>query len=366
MSNKGGGDDGREGGAARASRRDFLASAAAISAAAWGAGCGEERDSESPDAGPARRALPPPRPIGVHARAPVFAATWEWGVPACNQAARALGAGATLLDAIERGINVVELDPAVMTVGYGGVPDEDGIVELDAMIMEGSTLRAGAVAALREIATPISVARKVMEHTRHVMLAGEGALRFAVALGFERRDLLTEEARRELREWIARGRPGSFWTQRPPVPTPSHDTVGVVGADGRGEMACGVSTSGLWFKVQGRVGDSPLVGAGGYADAEVGAVAATGVGDEIIRVAGSYAVIEAMRRGLPPGAAAAEVLHRLVRRRPSVTESQAQVAFIALRRDGSLGAACLRPGFKMAVHREGVTGLVAVDPLVTS
>jgi N4-(beta-N-acetylglucosaminyl)-L-asparaginase len=275
----------------------------------------------------------------------------------CDHGAEAFRSSRSILDAIEAGVRAVELDPAVLTVGVGGLPNEEGVVELDAMIMKGSTLDAGAVASLREIATPIVVARRVMERTRHVLLVGEGAQAFALAEGMERADLRRPEATARYESFRATGqhpfRRGG---------ADDHDTVGAVGLDGAGEVVAGVSTSGLPFKMSGRVGDSPLVGAGGYADAEVGAACATGVGEEVIRTCGSFAVVEAMRAGRSPREAAEEVLRRMVRRRGAAL-GDAQVAFIALRRDGEVGAACLRAGFEMHVRKDGRTERVAVPPI---
>jgi isoaspartyl peptidase/L-asparaginase-like protein (Ntn-hydrolase superfamily) len=198
-----------------------------------------------------------------------------------------------------------------------------------------------------------------MAQTDHIYLVGPWAKRFALEHGFEERDLLTEQARRTWEQWKAQNTPNAFREQ-----VPAHDTVGLIGVDPSGEAAVGMSTSGLPFKLPGRVGDSPLVGAGGYADHEVGAVAATGVGEEVIRVVGSHAVLEAMRRGDSPEQAARSVLERLLRRREGTLQDD-QVAFIAVRRDGEVGAAALKPGFSYAVHRDGATMTREVTPLQT-
>lgn len=281
----------------------------------------------------------------------------------CDRGAQVIGGGGSLLDALERGINQVELDPTVQTVGLGGLPNEEGVVQLDAMIMDGTSLLTGAVGALEEIATPISVARRVMERTRHVYLVGAGAKQFALGQGFTTRPLLTAESRREWELWRASGSRGFWRGERPAPPSPAdHDTVGAVAHDGRGHVACGLSTSGLAWKLSGRIGDSPIVGSGGYADDEGGAAAATGVGEEIIRVAGSHAVVEGMRRGLSPDEAIAEVLRR-IRRRRGADLGQAQVAFVAVRTDGEIGTGALQPGFVAAIHRAGSTTLRPVNPL---
>jgi N4-(beta-N-acetylglucosaminyl)-L-asparaginase len=273
----------------------------------------------------------------------------------CDRALAVGRRGGSLLDAIEKGVEAVELDPEVLTVGYGGLPNEAGVVQLDAMLMRGSTLECGSVGALEEIATPIAVARRVMERTRHVLLVGEGAKAFALEQGFETRDLRTPAS---TARWEAYRDSGERRFRR----EDDHDTVGAVGVDGAGEVVAGVSTSGLGFKMPGRVGDSPIVGAGGYADAEVGAACATGVGEEVIRTCGSYAVVEAMRAGRSPTEAAREVLRRLVRRRGDAL-GDAQVAFIAMRRDGEVGAAALRPGFEMSVLRAGEVVTSTIEPV---
>jgi isoaspartyl peptidase/L-asparaginase-like protein (Ntn-hydrolase superfamily) len=327
------------------SRRSFLGSSIAL------AGCGAASSHPT--------ALPP---AGTQ---PVIVATWSWGRTVCERAQQRLSAGASLLDAIETGINAVERDPNVRSVGVGGRPNAEGIVQLDAMMMVGSSLEAGSVCALERIATPISVARRVMERTRHVCLVGAGALEFARQMEFAEEELLTETSRTEWEAWRASGSPG-FWRTPPgPPPTASardHDTVGAIGIDGHGEVIVGLSTSGLEWKLPGRVGDSPIVGAGGYADAEVGAACATGVGEEVIRVAGSHSVVERMRAGMDPQEAVEDVL-RFLRRRRGEQLGDAQVAMLAVRRDGVIGAACLRPGFELGMLAGGAVGGRAVAPL---
>jgi N4-(beta-N-acetylglucosaminyl)-L-asparaginase len=219
------------------------------------------------------------------------------------------------------------------------------------MIMDGARLEAGAVGALEDVPLAISVARRVMERTRHVYLMGEGAKRFALEQGFEERALLTDEARREWEAWVAEGT-SRFRRDAPPrAVDPDHDTVGAIGTDGRNAIV-GVSTSGLAYKMAGRVGDSPIVGSGGYADSDVGAACATGVGEEIIRVSGSFAIVELMRAGRTPREAIDEVLDRIRRKRGDLL-GDAQVAFIAIRTDGELAHGALRPGFEVAILRSG-------------
>ena len=206
---------------------------------------------------------------------PVFLSTWAHGKPANERAAEIFHGGGSLLDAVEKGINVPEDDPNVTSVGYGGLPNAEGEVELDAAIMDGTRHRAGAVCSLRSIRNPISVARQVLERTIHTTLAGEGALRFALQIGFRPEQLLTPESLKKWQEWKANPKKESFWL-KPPT---NHDTIGFVATDGKGHVVSGCSTSGLAWKIPGRVGDSPLVGCGVYADDHVGAASATGNGD---------------------------------------------------------------------------------------
>ncbi len=265
------------------------------------------------------------------------AATWKFGRAAVVAAAEALARGGNCLDAVERGANAVELDPSVNSVGYGGMPNASGIVELDAAIMRGSDLRAGSVAALQSIRTPTSVARALLQENRHIMLVGPGALTFALAHGFKTEELLTNETRNKA------------------ASRPSHDTVGVVAVDAQGRMAAACSTSGTAWKLPGRVGDSPLIGGGLYVDDTVGAAVATGLGEEIMRVCGSFLVVELMRQGAEPDEACRTALDRI---RSAVGENPAQAAFVALRNDGKIAAASLLPGFSFALTTDGVTELL--------
>src|SRR6478736_8055076 len=225
---------------------------------------------------------------------PTVIATWDYGLDLVTAAQKALAEKKDLLDALEAGVNVVENDPKVPTVGYGGMPNEDGVVQLDAAIMDGRTHRAGSVAALERIKNPISVARKVMERTEHVLLVGAGANAFAKKIGFTEQELLTAESRQAWQKAKA-----SFWKHGPD----HHDTVCCIGMDERGDMATAVSTSGLPWKLAGRVGDSPIIGAGSYVDNEVGGACATGNGELTLRTCASFAVVERMRAGAEPSAA---------------------------------------------------------------
>jgi len=275
------------------------------------------------------------------ARGPRVISTHPAGLAANREAVAVLERGGSPLDAAERGVMVAEADPGNSSVGYGGLPNADGIVELDAAIMDGATLACGAVAALRGIMHPVAVARRVMEKTPHVLLVGDGARRFARQQGFLEQDLLTPESKRRWQVWKRTGR----------LPPESHDTIGMVTMDRDGRMAASCTTSGLACKLPGRVGDSPLVGHGLYCDGEAGGAAATGIGEEVIRVCGSYQVVEFMREGLHPHEAVRRVLERILRRRPALREEF--IGFIAMRADGEVGYAATTAKFQVAVYLGG-------------
>lgn len=273
---------------------------------------------------------------------PVFVATWRFGEEACRVGIAALRNGATALDAVEAGANAVELNPEVDSVGYGGLPNADGVVELDAAIMDGVGHRAGAVAALTGVRTPISVARRIMETTSHVMLAGQNAQRFAIQQGFQVGDLLTESSRKRWEKWKAH-RGEATVAHFGKTPEPTHDTIGVLALDASGNLAAGCTTSGLAFKLPGRVGDSPIIGSGLYVDNEFGAAAATGNGDEMMKACLSIQAVTLMERGRDPQEACDHAIAYLLRKRPGHQKQGA--AIIALRKDGAVGATATRAGF---------------------
>jgi len=318
-------------------RRDFMktvAGSAAFSALEDGA-------APPPDAGP------------------VFLSTWPWGKTANERAAEILQSGGSLLDAIEKGINTAESDPNIPSVGLGGTPNAEGVVELDAAIMDGTRHRAGSVCSLRMIMNPISVARLVMEKTRHTTLAGEGAFRFALKMGFEAQTLLTAQSLQKWQEWRANPHRQTYWL------TPEqHDTIGMVGTDGKGHIAAGCSTSGSAFKIPGRVGDSPLIGCGLYADDRVGAASATGDGDLMTNYCTSISLVHLMARGASPQDACMELLNHMVKTDPQ--NKTAGVAIIALNIRGEIGAACMNNGFRLkyAVWRNGDSQLLEAVTLV--
>lgn len=293
----------------------------------------------------------------------VIVSTWDFGAAANAAALARLREGGSLLDAVEAGAMVPEADPTNHSVGLGGYPDRDGVVTLDAIIMDDAG-HVGAVAALEDTVHAVSVARRVMERTPHTFLVGNGATRFAREQGFPRRKLLTEESEKAWREWLKTSR-------YKPVPnienriTPSpgsardHDTIGILvrGADGRLAGAC--TTSGMAFKLHGRVGDSPQSGSGLFVEAGVGAATATGVGEEVTRIAGAARVVASMRGGMSPAAACREAVEHIARLRGDAVKD-VQVGFLAIGRDGSVGAHALLPGFTYAVTN--AAGITRVSP----
>jgi isoaspartyl peptidase/L-asparaginase-like protein (Ntn-hydrolase superfamily) len=290
---------------------------------------------------------------------PVFVATWRFGEEACTVGIRALLNGASALDAVEKGANAAELNPAVDSVGYGGLPNAEGIVELDAAIMDGVGHRAGSVAALTGIRTPISVARRIMEKTPHVMLVGQNAQRFAIQEGFQISELLTDDARKRWEDWKAKRTEATV--AHFGKPDPSHDTIGVLALDKAGNLAAGCTTSGLAFKLPGRVGDSPIIGSGLYVDNGVGAAAATGNGDEMMKACLSIQAVNQMERGSSPQESCDWAIAYLLRKRPNQKQG---AAIIALSKDGKIGAAATRQGFVpparkwIYAHTEGEKVLV--------
>lgn len=271
--------------------------------------------------------------------------TWPHGLPANRKAWEILSGGGSMLDAVEQGINVPELDPEVTSVGYGGYPDRDGVVTLDACIMDEKG-NCGSVAFLEGIKMPISVARLVMEKTPHIMLAGSGALEFAIANGFKGENLLTDKARNKWQEWLK----SSGYTPGKTSPE-NHDTIGLLALDDKGNLSAGCSTSGLAWKYHGRVGDSPIIGAGMFCDNDVGAAAATGKGEAVIKIAGSHLVVELMRQGKSPQEACEDAVLKIAQKQPDYQDFQ--VAFIALDKKGRYGAFSLQEGFEYALTIAG-------------
>ena len=271
---------------------------------------------------------------------PIVVSTWNHGLDANKAAWKVLEKGGSALDAVEQGVRVIESDPKNTSVGIGGRPDRDGVVSLDACIMDHNS-NCGAVAYLQNIENPISVARKVMEDTPHVMLAGDGALQFAKEKGFEEKDLLTEDSKRAWQEWLKQSE------YKPVINVENHDTIGMLAIDAEGNISGSCTTSGMAYKLHGRVGDSPIIGAGLFIDNEVGGCCATGMGEAIIRVAGSSIVVELMRNGAHPQDACDEAVRRIMAKHKNL--ENLQCGFLALDKAGNVGASSVYDGFDYAL-----------------
>ena len=305
------------------------------------------------------------------------------GLRACARAMELLKSGKDTLDAVIAGVNINEEDPEDSSVGYGGLPNEEGVVELDASVMHGPTRRAGSVGAIRGIKTPSKVAKVVMEETKHIMLVGDGALRFAKEYGFREENLLTEKSRLAWLVWKKSLRDGegkSNWTGNPGAkPTaelrryfpeatdemlawawemavrPPTGTINCLSLNTKGEMSGTTTTSGLAWKIPGRVGDSPIIGAGLYVDQDVGSAGSTGLGEENIRMCGAHTIVENMRHGMSPKDACMDALKRIARNYNDDQSrlNQFDINFYALRKDGVYAGTSLWSG------RLGKTGFVS-------
>ena len=284
---------------------------------------------------------------------PIVLSTWNFGLKANEVAWDVLSKNGKAIDAVENGVKLVEADPNERSVGYGGRPDRDGFVTLDACIMDHDQ-NIGSVACLQHIMHPISVARAVMEKTPHVMLVGEGALQFALKQGFKKENLLTPASEKEWKEWLKTS------NYKPIVNIENHDTIGMIALDMHGNLSGACTTSGMAFKMHGRVGDSPIIGAGLFVDNEIGAATATGHGEEIIRIAGCHLVVELMRQGRTPEEACREAVERVFKKQQK-RASEIQVGFIALNRAGQYGSYCLQKGFSYAVHNNSGNRLIEAD-----
>lgn len=252
--------------------------------------------------------------------------------------------GESALDAIVAGVGIPESDPNVRSVGYGGFPDREGKVTLDACIMDHNS-NCGSVSFLQGIKHPIAVAKKVLLETPHVMLTGEGALQFALSQGFEKENLLTAEAEMDWKRWLQESK------YKPVINMENHDTISMLMLDEDGNLSGGCTTSGAAWKMHGRVGDSPIIGAGLFLDNDVGAAAATGLGEAVIRTAGSAMVVELMRQGKSPKEACKEIVERIQRKHQNHKDMEyLQVGFIAVNKQGEYGGYSLRSGFNYAVY----------------
>ncbi len=283
---------------------------------------------------------------------PLVISTWAHGMPANDVAWDIIQNGGKAIDAVEQGVRVPEADPNSSSVGYGGLPDRDGNVTLDACIMD-ELGNCGSVCFLQHIKHPISVARKVMEKTPHVILSGEGALRFALDQGFHKENLLTEEAKQAWLNWQKESK------YKPIINIENHDTIGLLAIDKKGDISGACTTSGLAFKMHGRVGDSPIIGAGMFCDNEVGGAVATGMGEAVLRTLGSFLVVELMRSGISPQNACEEAVIRITKKYPNYKDIQ--IGYLAVNKQGEHGAYSLHKGFNYALHQNGENNLNDAD-----
>lgn len=268
---------------------------------------------------------------------PLFVSTWPFGKDVNDQALKTHQQEGSLLDAVEQGIWVAEADADNASVGLGGLPKAGGAVQLDACIMDGPEHRAGSVSGLEDILHPISVARRVMESTPHVMLTGAGAREFALKEGFKPVNLLTEQRRKE---WLK-------WRETNKQETDNHDTIALLALGEDNTVAGGCSTSGWGYALPGRVGDSPIIGGGLYVDNEIGAAGSTGLGENVMRYCATFMVVEFMRMGLDPQSACIATIERIARTDPRGMDLS--VYFIALDKKGRFGAAGVGDGFQYAI-----------------
>ena len=274
---------------------------------------------------------------------PLVIATWRTDL-AVETAAAVLEKGGSALDAVEQGCRIEEANEKNQTVGLGGLPDRDGNVTLDACIMDDKG-NYGSVLGVKNIKHVISVARKVMEETPHVMLVGDGAELFAVTQGFERENLLTEQSKKAWEKWKEKSE------YKPIINIENHDTIGMLALDKEGNISGACTTSGLAYKMAGRVGDSPIIGGGLFVDNEIGGAAATGLGEEVLKTVGSFLIVELMRQGKTPQAACEEAIGRIVNK-PGKNYKDFQVGYIAVNKQGETGAYSIHEWFSYNVYKD--------------
>lgn len=274
---------------------------------------------------------------------PKVISTWDFGLRANEAAWSILSKGGYALDAVEAGVRLIEGDPDEQTVGIGGYPDREGVVTLDACIMDEKS-GCGSVAFLRDIVHPISVARKVMEETPHIMMVGDGAKQFAMSQGFKEENLLTEKSKKDWEDWLRTSK------YQPQINIENHDTISMLALDQAGNLCGACTTSGAAWKLHGRVGDSPLIGAGLFLDSDVGGACATGLGEAVIRTAGSAMVVEAMRHGAEPMEACRQIVERIRSKHNNIKDLQ--VGFLAMDKNGNHGAFAVNKGFTYAVYED--------------
>jgi isoaspartyl peptidase/L-asparaginase-like protein (Ntn-hydrolase superfamily) len=278
------------------------------------------------------------------ATGPIVLSTWIHGLDANKAAWEILSKGGKAIDAVEKGVRVTENDLTNRSVGIGGRPDRDGHVTLDACIMDEQS-RCGSVAFVEGIKHPVSVARAIMEKTQHVMLVGEGAEKFAIENGFETAKTPLPEVKKEWQEWKKENKD---LFKKPEINHENHDTIGMIAMDANGDFSGACTTSGWAYKLHGRVGDSPIIGAGLFIDNEVGAATATGLGEAIIRIAGSHTVVELMRHGYSPMEACKEAVNRIIKKHKDLTGLQC--CFLAIDKQGNVGSYSVYNGFNYALR----------------
>jgi N4-(beta-N-acetylglucosaminyl)-L-asparaginase len=321
------------------------------------------------------------KPFSPVVKKPIVISTWDSGMAVNAAAWKVLSANGKAIDAVEKGANQIE-ETVNCCVGLGGYPDRDGKVTLDACIMDEHA-NCGAVAAIEQIKHAISVARKVMEKTPHILLVGDGAQQFAIENGFTKEPaVLSDEAKDAYKKWLEKSEykptinienipagKGGKKLNGPFAPhffddgSVNHDTMGLLAIDKNGDLSGGVTTSGMAFKVHGRVGDSPLIGAGLFVDNEVGAATSSGVGEEVIRICGTHLVVEFMRQGYSPEMACKKAVQRIVKRDP-IKAKETQVGFLAINKNGEYGAYSILKGFVFSVKSETENKIHAAKYLI--
>lgn len=294
--------------------------------------------------------------------APVFntglvISTWDAGLKANDAAWKAMLAGGNSLDMAEKGVNDTEADFTNLSVGLGGLPDRDGHTTLDSCIMDSHGM-AGSVMFLEHIKHPASVARRVMEKTPHVQLVGEGAYEFALSEGFPHDPFVSEEAQKAWKKWLTESE------YKPIVNIENHDTIGLLTMDLQGDLSGACTTSGLAYKMRGRVGDSPIIGAGLFVDNEIGAATSTGLGEAVVRTCGSFLVVELMRNGATPQEACEEAVKRIQKKHSNFKDFQ--VGFLAVNKAGEIGAYSVQPGFTYALYKDGKNELFKSGSLIAA
>lgn len=315
------------------SRRSFLKKSAALTAGIGLASvaCAEQKPNEL-----------------ARSKTPKALSTWNHGIEANEAAMKVLLDGGSALEASEKGVNVIEADPENTTVGIGGAPDRDGNVTLDACIMDHLG-NAGSVSFMQHIKHPVSVARKVMEETPHVMLAGAGALQFALEQGFEKENLLTERSKKAWEEWKLKAK------YEPIINVENHDTIGMICQDQEGNLSGSCTTSGAAYKMHGRIGDSPVIGAGLFVDNDYGAAVATGMGELMLKTLGSFVVVELIRQGKTAQEACEAAVQRIV---DKLDYKSFQVGYLAMDKAGNTGAFAIHSGFNYAEMANGRNELI--------